>query len=482
MVTQLDPESKTGSPGDSRGILEVVHKRHLLPMVLFIGLTLWAIGVMIFEKVPVTVTGNTIFLYPETVIPFQSTAGGQIGKWLVHVGDVVKKGQLLATLDQPLIDRLLKQAKEKLADIETRNKAVESYMRTYIKLEKEAIANKIAMMKERTAVLREQVARSRKIMETSYARKIEYMDQNEKDLKLVYNLNLKRGSELGEKLASTEKLRKEQLASDDQTLAARQETIGQIDRIASVELQVLQTTHDRIKATEAYLDAHNRLAEQETSIQDLDQQMEELISQDAQLDEQLLTFEYTTKLEENELRRNIDRAQKELVDNREVRSDYDGRILELTAGEGKRVTKGIQLGTIQARDKPKKLEAISYFKLADGKKIKPGMRLRITPATVERERSGSIIASVRSVSSFPVTTEGVVKIVGNTGVAAYLTKDDRQIEVFAELEKDESSPSGYKWDSSLGPEIPVTSGTIASALVNIQEKPLITFVIPILGD
>ena len=84
------------------------------------------------------------------------------------------------------------------------------------------------------------------------------------------------------------------------------------------------------------------------------------------------------------------------------------------------------------------------------------------------------------VSPYPVTTAGVATIVGNASVAASLTAGNHQIEVFARLLKDEDTRSGYQWDLSEGPDLEITPGTVGSALVDLRERPPITFVIPIL--
>jgi HlyD family secretion protein len=142
--------------------------------------------------------------------------------------------------------------------------------------------------------------------------------------------------------------------------------------------------------------------------------------------------------------------------------------------------RGQRLGSIDTGETSRTLQAVAYFKVADGKRIKPGTRLLLTPATVTRERYGSVIAHVTSVSRFPVSTEGAAKVVGNTAVARTLTEGGYQIEVIAELDVDPKSPSGYKWDMSSGPAIELTSGTIASALGNIETRAPITFILPIL--
>ena len=80
------------------------------------------------------------------------------------------------------------------------------------------------------------------------------------------------------------------------------------------------------------------------------------------------------------------------------------------------------------------------------------MRARISPDPVQRERVGSLLGCVTSVTPFPVSQEAAVNSIGNTEVARALTGDDRQMEVLAAMRPDASTQSGYAWTSSRGPE------------------------------
>ena len=118
----------------------------------------------------------------------------------------------------------------------------------------------------------------------------------------------------------------------------------------------------------------------------------------------------------------------------------------------------------------------------DGKKIQPGMKVEITPATVQRERFGSIVAVVNDVSPFPVTQEGVARIVGHAAIAQNLTEKGAQIQVSTQLQQDPSTFSGLRWSSSRGPQLKVSSGTTATVQVTIEERAPISFVLPIFSS
>jgi len=269
---------------------------------------------------------------------------------------------------------------------------------------------------------------------------------------------------------------------DDELLTVRESRINQKLRVAELHLQLLQMSLTKVKTEETLMLAMNRVVNREDQVTDLLEELEDLQSQEIEIARAQTEAEFERKTERGELERTIQSLRKELQESREVKSPFTGRILELTAGEGKRLVRGQRLGAIDTSDSEAVLEAVAYFTLADGKQIKPGMKIRLTPATVQRERFGSLLGRVVSVSSYPVTEEAVTNTVGNSSVASSLTKDGRQIEVVVELMKDPSSPSGYVWDGLGSPPVDLSAGTVASALVNLREQAPVTFIIPILQD
>jgi HlyD family secretion protein len=110
------------------------------------------------------------------------------------------------------------------------------------------------------------------------------------------------------------------------------------------------------------------------------------------------------------------------------------------------------------------------------------MRIQLTPDTVERERFGGIYGTVTSVSPTPVTREGAVATIGNADLVQSLMPDGVYIEVRARLETDPSTPSGYKWSSSRGPDIRITSGLTLSSRVTVEGRAPVTYLLPVLRE
>jgi HlyD family secretion protein len=47
-----------------------------------------------------------------------------------------------------------------------------------------------------------------------------------------------------------------------------------------------------------------------------------------------------------------------------------------------------------------------------------------------------------------------------------------------DLERDPSTPSGYKWSSSRGPDLRINGGTLTQADVQVRDLPLLSLIIP----
>lgn len=147
---------------------------------------------------------------------------------------------------------------------------------------------------------------------------------------------------------------------------------------------------------------------------------------------------------------------------------------------GQMIEQGIRLGSIEVEEPTERLVGLTYFPIKAGKRVAAGMTIHITPDTIERERFGSLVGTVVSVSTFPVTKGGIASLVGHPDVVETLAASGPPIEVRAELTPDTSTFSQYRWSSSQGPALPITSGTTTTARVVVEHRAPITYILPIL--
>jgi HlyD family secretion protein len=178
----------------------------------------------------------------------------------------------------------------------------------------------------------------------------------------------------------------------------------------------------------------------------------------------------------DDLKRQLNEMQERLASSIDVKTPYAGRVLEVVSGSGTLIPMGSRLLTLEPIDAP--LEAVLFVPTGEGKKVRPGMDVRISPSTVKAEEFGFLVGKVKSVGEFPVTPEGLRKILRNDKLAEELTGRTTSIEIVASLVPASDTPSGYRWSSSKGPPTPVYSGTQSRGSIVVEKKKPISYVLP----
>jgi len=443
-----------------------VTRKSWIPLASLGGLLLIAIWWSISGQIPVTVEGVGLLVYPRQIVSFQLPASGQVVDLTVKVGDFVHKGQILGRINQPALQQNLDQERVRLAELQERNSKIVPLRDKKTDLEKQANERERRILKERIeSVLR--TAESQKAKNEVYFKKQQEALQQLREVKLTLDKHFK------ERYDSFESLRKDGIISNDAALNARQDYINNQVQIADLELQIHESELQQLRAEESFQQQLDLVANLQTQLRDLEIKAQEI-------DQQQLETNSATALQIQEVERTIARYEEDLRTKSQIVNEYTGRILEITASAGQIVSAGQRMGAIETEDPHGKLLAVGYFQVSDGKKIEPGMDVRISPATVERERYGSILGKIVSVSPFPVTTEAITNVVGNAEVAQVLSAGGTKIEVFADLSTDPSSLSGYRWTSGKGPDIKITAGTTGGLRTTVEYRRPITFIIPIL--
>ena len=162
-----------------------------------------------------------------------------------------------------------------------------------------------------------------------------------------------------------------------------------------------------------------------------------------------------------------------------VISPYTGRILEITADIGKSSRVGESLMSLElTEENGVKLEAVVFVQPAEGKKVRPGMNIHISPSTVKPEEYGYMLGRVKRVSEFPATIDGMMRLLHNQNLVQALTAGGAPMQIHAELLPDSGTQSGFTWSSSKGPPTGIHSGTMCSARILISEKSPIHLLIP----
>jgi HlyD family secretion protein len=456
----------SSSPERLDQLMQVVGPKKWLPLVALGTLVVAGLTWSVVGRVPITVTGQGALVYPSKVVAFQSPSSGQIQALNIRVGDFVKKGQVLATINQAELEKQLLLQRVKLQQLEAQNQSASTLQGQRSELEIKAI-------QEQRLSLQQRLLQAKSLTPIIREKDIGAIGQQRQNLQERLQEAKALAPTLKDRLERRKKLRVEGAISEDTVLEAQQTYFDSIKKIADLEDQLKQLDINQVQAEKSY-------RENLSQITDFKTQLKELDSKEKTLAEQNLQSRMTRQNEIQEVKRNITQLEQQLKDNSQIKSEYTGRILEITATPGQILGQGARVGTIEVQEPSAKLVNVAFFPVSEGKKIQKGMKLQITPSTVKRERFGGIMGTVTNISAFPITKEGASYLVGSSEIVESLISQGPHLQVFAELQPDSSTFSGYRWSSSKGPQMKMSPGTTASVRVTVEERAPITFVFPIL--
>jgi HlyD family secretion protein len=161
-----------------------------------------------------------------------------------------------------------------------------------------------------------------------------------------------------------------------------------------------------------------------------------------------------------------------------VHAPHSGQVLGIEVDPGDFVQPGRALARMEALfGEP---GALVFVPANEGKKIKTGMAIRISPSTVKPEEYGYIQGRVKSVSSYPVTRDEMVYYLQNDVLVNRLLQTGEVLTVTATLDSDPRTPSGLSWSSSRGPDMSVEGGTVCTGSVVLARQRPITLLVPFL--
>ena len=190
------------------------------------------------------------------------------------------------------------------------------------------------------------------------------------------------------------------------------------------------------------------------------------------LEQETLELMARHQLDLQEIQRTIAKLELALERQSKIISEHSGRVLELTATVGRVLDPGTKLATLLKEEQTSPLVCFCYFQVKDGKRIVPGIApdgARLGEARALWESHWS--SRVRD--ALPGQWRSGHQHRWQFGGRRALVAENRQIEVLTELRADSSTPSGFAWTSSRGPESRITLGTTANVVVEGNTSPLL---------
>ena len=461
--------NRLSNPEKLDQLMQVVSPQDWLPLaaLAFFGILglIWSI----FGNIPITVTGKGVLINPRRVVQLQSPISGQLQSLNIRNGQCIKKDDILGIINPANKKQQLQQQQDKLTQLQQQ-------------VAKTTTVRQQRTQLETTAITAERISLQKRLQNTQ---KLTPRIQNE-GLNSIFQqrLNLQQKFKdaqeltpiLQQRLTKQRELQQQGAISSERVLQAEQEYRQSRQNISEIQAQLQQL---RVQETEI----QQKYQENLSNITQIEVELEKLDTRSKQLEQDNLEAVNTQKNQIQETQQEIARLQRDVADNSTIKSPHGGCIVEITATKGQYLNPGTRLGTLQATVTAEEMMSITYFAVQDGKKIRPGMEILITPDTVKRTRFGGIVGKITEVTPFPVTSEGATSVVGNPEVVkTIMGEGGGKIEALAQMEIDSKTISGYKWSSSSGPELEISPGTTTTVRVTVEQRKPITFVLPILRE
>ncbi len=186
--------------------------------------------------------------------------------------------------------------------------------------------------------------------------------------------------------------------------------------------------------------------------------------------------------------RNLDQ---EMAQSAFVLAPASGCIVHVTVHPGQMVQSGATLLELDKSRPTDPLVSLAFFPVQDGKRLRVGQRVRVTPSTTQAQRHGGIAGTIVEIQPLPVNREsllnrlGIASLVntveggpGSEGAAGGAP----MIQVRTSLARDPGTRSGYDWGGGAGPDLSLSAGTTTSVKVDVEDRQPISYLIPQLRD
>lgn len=408
----------------------------------------------VFGSIPTRVNGQGVIATSFGIYNIVNSSSGQISDIRVVVGDHVKKGAVVARIDQPQLAEQINDLKKELTQLK---KFDENGI-------KEGDDKNIGSGLADLFGLTQKITEAKATLTNAEADYKNAISGQSHDIQMAeISLEQARISEQGKKsyLDKMTALYKNGAVSENDFTNAKRD----------FDLQ-----HLAVQTARANL---NKLAagDWEDTIINYREKLEQAQLSLHMLEEQFTTTKATKTAETED---KIKELQNELFTSSEIVAQVDGRVVGVKVNKGDIAQPGARLISLEREGSTIKQEAVLYVPAEEGKRILPGMEALISPSTVKKEEYGYILGRVTSVSEYPAASQDMMHSLGNEGLVTKLAGQGASLEMHVDITVDDSTVSGFKWTSTGGPPQKINSGTLCDGSVTISKQRPISMVIPTL--
>ncbi|HOC17347.1 MAG TPA: NHLP bacteriocin system secretion protein [Vicinamibacterales bacterium] len=230
-------------------------------------------------------------------------------------------------------------------------------------------------------------------------------------------------------------------------------------------------------AGDAYQGTVQELARVRDVLAGLDTERRQIAARKVELDNDAGQRVFSLDQEVLAQQRQLELLQDRYAATAQVESPYSGLIVEQRADPGDLVAVGQVVFALELADE--QLDSVVFVPM-EGKQLKPGMQVQLSPAGVAWEDYGYMLGTVRSVSLSPASSASMNELLRNDTLVRQFADRGGAYMVTVDLFEDPGTPSGFKWTTRRGPDLQLGGGTLLGARFVLREERPITLVIPAL--
>jgi HlyD family secretion protein len=315
------------------------------------------------------------------------------------------------------------------------------------------------------------------------------------DIEAVENYNLDQGD------SATKNVRTQSLIEIENSIKSAREQLNNLTYLGSDESQVKERQYSLDEAEKllntnkvmyeqgviSKADYDNIVTNYDKAKMKLNEILESNNSEVKEMNKQIQSlteeFETTKKIALADMNKDLENLMYS-INNNKIISNQTGIVYQILVDPGESVQAGTSVLKIESQiGNEKSYEAVLYLPIQTGKKLTPGMNVKIYPSTANKQEHGHMEAVVTQVSDYVVSTDDIASRLGSTELISIFTaQSSALVEVRTKFVTDDESVSGYKWSTKRGSEIDINNGTICSAGITVSSQKPITMVIPFLKE
>jgi HlyD family secretion protein len=462
---------RIASPEELDQLITVTGPRAWLVLAALLSILGTAVLWGFLGNIPQKVEGRGILMASGGVLNIVNSAAGRITDVRVKSGDRVRKGTIVARIDQPELTRQINDCKRDLEAVKSFSVTQDPENRTHFSASLDDLYQLARQIKQ------EQAAEENREKEFGFDLEKKEMELKQSTASLNEAKIRRMQAQTDVRIARENVARLQRLSASG--ISSRAELEEARNKLLTVETQVNIAEQDvktaeinaKVATQQVVRLREKRPAPGERGAPPTEGQLKLRMLQSQLADKQV------TKM--IELEKQIKELMLQSETNGAVVAPVDGRVLEVRVKKRDLVGSGTSLMSLVKEGQfVNNLEVVLYVAAEEGKKIAPGMEAQIAPTIVKREDYGFMRGKVTWVAEYPATGQNMLQTLGSEELVSKMAENGAPIEVRVDLVPDPDSFSGFKWSTVKGAPVKVDSGNLCDGTIIVMQQRPIEMVIP----